>query len=265
MSDRAPTRRFSDRADAYAAHRPAYPLAAVRAVLDGLGDPAMREDAGERAAIEVVEVGAGTGIASRLFAACGARVIAVEPNAAMRANASPQERVTWRDGTAEATGLEAASCDVAVAAQAFHWFDAPAAMAEFRRIARFRAALLQYERDERDAFTAAYGACVRLHATEAVEARRARALEVFAAFPNARVRRLVFDSQQSLDVAGLLGRAASSSYLPAAGPPAEALQRDLRALFERYQCDGRVALAMRTFVITADWPEAGVRTSRTAP
>ena len=38
--------------------------------------------------------------------------------------------------TAEATGLEPAAFDLATAAQAFHWFDKPAALAEMARIVR---------------------------------------------------------------------------------------------------------------------------------
>ena len=103
--------------------------------------------------VVVADVGAGTGISSRMFAARGAAVIAIEPNAAMRAAAGEHPRVRWRDGTAERTGLADRSVDVVVACQAFHWFATPAAMSEFVRIARRRAAILQYERDERDAYS----------------------------------------------------------------------------------------------------------------
>ena len=79
-----PTGRFRDRAADYAAARPSYPAAALDALLEGLGAPA---------ALVVADVGAGTGIAARLVAERGARVLAVEPNAAMRAAAEPHPRV----------------------------------------------------------------------------------------------------------------------------------------------------------------------------
>lgn len=239
-----PTTRFGPRASAYAAFRPSYPPQAIDAALDGLGDPRR---------LIVADVGAGTGISARLFAERGATVIAIEPNAQMREAASPHPRVRWRDGTAERTGLDDASVDLIVACQAFHWFASRREMDELRRVARRRAAMLQYERDERDAFTEAYGDVVRGYATDDTETMRRRALTVFAGFPNARVSRSEYPSVQRLDRNELLGRAASSSYLPAAGRAAERLRADLNALFDRFERDGHVELAIVTYVFLADW------------
>jgi SAM-dependent methyltransferase len=238
------TTRFGARAQAYAAFRRSYPAQAIDAALDGLGDPH---------ALTIADVGAGTGISARLFAQRGVAVIAIEPNAQMRAAAESHPRVAWREGTAERTGLESASVDAVVACQAFHWFATMEAMQEFRRIARRRAAVLQYERDERDPFTKAYGDVVRAYATDDTETLRTAGLDVFGAFPNARVTRETYPSTQRLDRAALLGRAASSSYLPASGPEAASLQRDLHALFDRHERRGAVELAIVTFVLVADW------------
>jgi SAM-dependent methyltransferase len=242
--DRRSTERFDNRAAAYAAYRPSYPSEAVDAVLAGLGDPN---------GVTVADVGAGTGISSRLFADRGVSVVAVEPNAAMRAAAEPHPRVTWRDGTADNTGLPSASVDAVVVCQAFHWFATSPAMNEFARVARRRAAILQYERDERDPFTKAYGDVVRAYARDDTEALRTYALATFADFPNAPVARAAFTSRQTLDLEGVLGRAASSSYLPNAGPDQVALQRDLAAAFERYHRGGTIDFALVTFVLVADF------------
>ncbi len=245
MSDAPqPTERFGIRAPAYASYRPAYPNDAIDAVLTGLGD---------EHEIVVADVGAGTGISSRMFAARGVAVIAIEPNAAMRAAADEHARVRWCDGTAERTGLADRSVDVAVACQAFHWFATPAVMNEFARIARRRAAILQYERDENDPFTSEYGEIVRTYARDDTEARRLAALTTFARFPSALVTRSEFPAAQVLTLEALLGRAASSSYLPDAGPESQAMQRDLRAAFERHQRDGAVELAMMTHVLVAEF------------
>ena len=172
------TERFGDRAIDYASFRPGYPDRAIDELLAGLGSPA---------ALAVADVGAGTGISARAIAERGARVIAIEPNAAMREAAHPHARVSWQDGTGEVTHLEDASVDVVCACQAFHWFATAKAIEEFRRISRRRAALLQNERDERDPFTRAFGDVVRAYATDDTEALRMAALETFSAFPNAGV------------------------------------------------------------------------------
>lgn len=238
------TSRFGTKAKAYAAFRPSYPSSAIDAVLQGLGPP--RE-------LTIADIGAGTGISARLFAQRGARVIAIEPNAKMRDAAEPHERVEWRDGTGERTQLDDCSVDVAVACQAFHWFATAEALAELRRIARRRVAILQYERDERDAFTRAYGELVRAYATDDTEALRAAALEVFAGFPNARVHRSEHPSVQRLDGDSLLGRASSASYLPSSGPAADRMRNELAGLFDRHERSGYVELAMTTYAIVADW------------
>lgn len=238
------TTRFADRAVHYAAHRPGYPPEAIDAVFAGLGDPHR---------LVVADLGAGTGISSQLLAERGARVIAIEPNAAMRAQATTHPRIEWRDRTAEGTGLAERSVDLAVAFQAFHWFANAAAMAEMRHIARRRAAMVQYERDERDEFTRAYGQIVRRYATDDTEARRLHALEVFVTFPGGRVTRANAKLTQDLDQSGLIGRAASASYLPQHGTVAGELRAELSELFGRFAHDGKVTIVSRVIVLCADW------------
>lgn len=238
------TERFGTRAKAYAAFRPTYPQGAIDAALDGLGDPKL---------LTIADVGAGTGISARLFAERGVHVIAIEPNAKMRAAAQLHGLVSWREGTGEQTGLDDGSVDAIVACQAFHWFATPDALREFRRVARRRAAVLQYEREERDDFTREYADIVRAYAIDDTEGLRRRALEFFAAFPDARITQTEHRSRQRLSREALIGRAASSSYLPQSGPEAERLQRDLNALFDRYARDGYADLATVTYVFAADW------------
>ncbi len=241
--ERNATTRFSDRAGPYSRHRPGYPREALDTLFEGLGDPAQ---------LHVADVGAGTGISTRLLADRVARVIAIEPNAQMRERATPLENVEWRDGTAEHTDLPDRCVDIAAAFQAFHWFDARAAFNEFTRIARRRIAVLQYERDESQAFSASYGAIVRRYAIDDTEALRMRTLDRFASLAGSALQRGEVPFVQSLSAEGVLGRAASSSYLPQNGPQAEAMGAEIRAIFDRFQHEGQVEMAMVVYILSVD-------------
>jgi SAM-dependent methyltransferase len=119
---------FQRGAAAYERGRPGYPRTAIEWL-----ERELRLGPGRT----VVDVAAGTGKLTRELIASGATVIAVEPVEGMRAvleQAVPQARAL--EGTAEALPFEAQSVDAIVVAQAFHWFDAPAALAEFHRVLR---------------------------------------------------------------------------------------------------------------------------------
>jgi SAM-dependent methyltransferase len=62
--------------------------------------------------------------------------VGVEPSAEQVARAEAHPRVRYVVAPAEATGLPDASVDLALAAQAFHWFDPPRLERELARIAR---------------------------------------------------------------------------------------------------------------------------------
>ena len=232
-----PTGRFSDRAQDYAKFRPDYPGAAIDALLRGLAGPAEPTAA---------DVGAGTGILSALVAARGVRVLAIEPNAAMRAAAVPHALISWRDGTAEATGLPAASVELVMCAQAFHWFRQRDAIAEFHRILRpgGRLAIMWNNRDPDDTLTRSYIEAIRAVNGEHPIERRAfepAVVDADGLFTPPRLES--FAHSQELDLAGLIGRATSASYVPRAGPAFAALGERLTALFERHRdARGRVRL-----------------------
>jgi SAM-dependent methyltransferase len=243
-----PTSRFTGLADVYARHRPSYPPAAVDLILHecGLGPGSV-----------LVDVGCGTGISSRLFAARGLRVIGIEPNGEMLAKAwqqgGPQGNVPeYRPGQAEHTGLDDAVADGVLAAQAFHWFDASAALAEFSRILRpgGSAALMWNERDEADPATADYGRVVRTGPdAAAVEGPRGRAGEALLHSPLfTEAHRVALAHEQVLDEEGLLGRAFSASYAPREPAAAAAFAEALRAVFAAHQRDGRFVLRYQTSV-----------------
>jgi SAM-dependent methyltransferase len=122
----AARRGFAREADAYERGRPTYPPEATAWLID-----ALRLEQGRTA----VDVGAGTGKLTLALLGSGATVIAVEPVAEMRAVLERKlPAVRALEGTAESLPLPDGSVDAVVAGQAFHWFDGPAALAEFHRV-----------------------------------------------------------------------------------------------------------------------------------
>lgn len=242
MTSRNPTTRFSDRAEAYSAHRPSYPAAAIDALFRGLG---------AQSELIVADIGAGTGISTRLLAGRCAQVLAIEPNAQMREKMEPLPNVAAQDGTAEHTGLPEKSVDVAAAFQAFHWFDAVDAFREMRRIARRRIGMVQYERNEQHPFSAAYASAIRPFVLDDTEALRMRTLETFRTLAGPALREAQVPFSQELTLDGVLGRVKSSSYLPQQGEAAAVLRAEMREVFNRFDRRGTVEMAMTVYVLAA--------------
>jgi SAM-dependent methyltransferase len=250
-----PTGRFTGLAELYARCRPGYPPEAVDYLVSrcGLGPHAL-----------LVDVGCGTGISSRQFAARGIPVLGVEPNADMRARAdaegvppgAPAPR--YRAGRAEATGLPDGAADVVLAAQAFHWFEPLSALREFHRVLKPDGwvALMWNERDESDPFTAACGEVIRSASDAAgLEASRARAGEALLVNPLFRDgSRVAFGNAQEVNEDGLLGRAFSASYAPRDPDRAARFADVLRAVFARHQRQGRAVVRYQTTVYLARRP-----------
>jgi SAM-dependent methyltransferase len=247
LSDLNPAGRFTGRERDYARYRPGYPAAAIDAALEGLGDPR---------SLRAADVGAGTGISARLLADRGVRVLAVEPNAAMRAAAEPHPLVEWVDGTAEKTGLADTSLDLVLCAQAFHWFRPTEALAEFARVLRpgGRACAMWNAADQDSAFAKGYYAAVLSATPEGKRVADTREYESpFAGRPGWRELPVVRAGyEQRFDREGLMGRARSASYVPTEGPAAEAVFATLDRLFDEHAVGGRVVLRYTTTVYRAE-------------
>jgi ubiquinone/menaquinone biosynthesis C-methylase UbiE len=123
---------FTGLAADYSKFRPGYAPQMVTAILGYLGREPHNVDA--------ADVGAGTGIWTRMLASSGLRsVVAVEPNDDMRAagiEASQGCNIAWRKGAAEETGLEGQSVDLVTMASSFHWTNFDKACDEFHRLLR---------------------------------------------------------------------------------------------------------------------------------
>jgi len=119
---------FAEVAGAYERGRPEYPPAVVGVIAAELH---LSQTA------PVLDLAAGTGKLTRALLGMGLDVVAVEPQSSLRevlAENVGDERV--REGLAEAIPLPAASVAAVTVADAFHWFDHTAALAEIRRVLR---------------------------------------------------------------------------------------------------------------------------------
>lgn len=102
--------------------RPTYPLAALTWAL---GEAPKR----------IVDLGAGTGLLTRVAIQGGFDVVPVEPDPAMRAQLDAvTPGVTAMAGSAEAIPLPDSSVDGVIAGQAYHWFDGDKAHPEIARV-----------------------------------------------------------------------------------------------------------------------------------
>jgi SAM-dependent methyltransferase len=115
---------FGAAAAAYDAHRPSYPAEALEWAL---GSTPLR----------VVDLGAGTGIMTRVLVGLGHEVVAVEPDERMREQlARTTPGVTALEGTGESIPLPDGSVDAVVCAQSYHWFEPERAHPEIARVLR---------------------------------------------------------------------------------------------------------------------------------
>lgn len=112
--------------ETYELGRPGFPAEVADLVRDELGLTQSRW---------VADVAAGTGKLTRMLAATGGRVVAVEPMAGMRRQlrtTTPGAVVV--SGAAERLPLRPASVAGVTVAQAFHWFSVGEAASEFHRV-----------------------------------------------------------------------------------------------------------------------------------
>ncbi|MFG2815762.1 class I SAM-dependent methyltransferase [Streptomyces sp. NPDC048410] len=120
---------FDTVATQYAATRPDYPSALFDAVEELAGRPL--------AGADVLDCGAGTGIATRLMRERGAHVVALEPGAGMAAELRQAEPdIPLVRGEGNCLPFAADSFDVVTYAQAWHWTDPARSVPEALRVLR---------------------------------------------------------------------------------------------------------------------------------
>ena len=205
MSDLHPATRGFTSAERYERGRPDYPAAAIAAIVSELD---------LRAGRTVLDLAAGTGKLTRLLVPSGANVLAVEPIREMREKIG--SGVVALAGTAEKIPLADGFVDAVTVGQAFHWFDAEAALREMHRVLRpgGGVGLIWNARDERQPLQAAL--------TEIIDPlegdtprRQGRDWKTLLAESGLyeRTRRLLFEHTQPVDEDGVVDRVLSISFI----------------------------------------------------
>lgn len=242
-----PTKRFSDRVDNYVKYRPTYPTG----VLDYL------ETACNLTANSVIaDVGAGTGIFTKLLLDKGYKVFAVEPNEQMLQSAVEQlteyENFNPVNAGAEYTELSNASVDMIVCAQSFHWFSNSNTRVEFNRILKpgGKAALIWNNRSiDADEFSIEYDKLLQNDSVDynKVNHQKIKDLDFKAFFKDGKYELKKFPNAQVFNEEGLIGRAFSSSYVPPQGTEEGAkFLKLLKDLFTKCNVDGKVTFHYQT-------------------
>jgi len=205
VSDLHPATRGFTSAERYERGRPDYPAAAIAAIVSELD---------LRAGRTVLDLAAGTGKLTRLLVPSGANVLAVEPIREMREKIG--SGVVALAGTAEKIPLAGGFVDAVTVGQAFHWFDAEAALREMHRVLRpgGGVGLIWNARDERQPLQAAL--------TEIIDPlegdtprRQGRDWKTLLAESGLyeRTRRLLFEHTQPVDEDGVVDRVLSISFI----------------------------------------------------
>ena len=236
---------YTQRASNYSEGRPDYPLGVVEVL----------RTHGVTPGAVVIDLGSGTGAMSRLLAGNGYRVVAVEPNAAMRGVAL----LGGAGGVAalaEVLPFDDHCVDAVVVAQALHWFDPEPSTRSIWQVLRPRTGVLVgvwNERRVRTPFEHEVEAALLRDAPDYGPSRAhddaGAVFERFAA--GHRCRTDEYANFQDLDEDRHVARFLSPSWAPPPGTQQAARLRDeLVAVFARHGHAGRVRLGYRTVVLS---------------
>jgi ubiquinone/menaquinone biosynthesis C-methylase UbiE len=246
------TERFTGRVAVYERYRQRYDSNAIL--------PLLRQWCGLRPDWTIADIGAGTGMLAEVFLTNNNPVIAVEPNHEMRTACerltSSWSRLTVLESSAEATGLPPDSVDLVAAGRSFHWFNAPLALAEFRRILRPAGWMTLISLGRSQADDAQSIAFERLLLSHAIDPNYRGSgyrvhqdmQDLFASDYN----EAQIHGEEPLDWDALLGSALSYSVTPKEDSPGyPAFVEALRQHFDTYAMEGKITMP------TTCWVTAG--------
>lgn len=241
-----PTERFSGRVDAYRRFRSGYPREII---------PVLEKRCGLAPESVVADVGAGTGMLAELFLENGNRVLAVEPNADMRAACQElvarYPRLTCIDGTAEATSLADRSVNFVAVGRALHWFDEEKCRPELVRILRDDGWLVlatQGPHIRTDPIIQGFRTILKEHGLDFAQLRHRYDIEKAARrfFAEGDLQEAEFSSVEPMTYDELEGFMLSLSVIPQPDHPGfSAMQQALQEYFARHAVDGKLNMPMR--------------------
>jgi len=234
--------KFSGKAAVYAKFRPTYPDAFISYLYS---------DVGFQTSSVIADIGAGTGIFSKLLASKSRAVLCVEPNSDMletaRRELAGYPNCALVKATAENTTLDNHSVDFVTVAQAFHWFDRSRFKAECKRILRSRGkvVLVWNTRDSADSLTIETASinqefCPDFQGFSRGSEASPSAYADF--FKDGCCEHKVFRNSLVFNEAEFIGRNLSGSYAPQESSSYDAYVREIRGLFQRHSKDGTLTV-----------------------
>lgn len=242
MTIKSPENLFNSKAGTYAKYRPAYPSEVIDQILSHYSD---------HKKITAIDVGAGTGIASRMLAEQGINVVAAEPNKSMIQEATPHPNVKYRLLGAEDLQANTSSVDLVSSFQSFHWFSFKQSLQEFKRVLKPSGQLVIVWNywDTNDSFTAKYAQLIDQAANKnpdrtspydgfpsgLIKKLRIKLLWKLRYLPYFKnIKRFQYTFEQEVNMEVLRGSAYSQSYIKHEGPAWNELVTKIEHLYHQH-------------------------------
>jgi len=234
---------FDNKNKEYAIGRPSYP----KEILNVIKELEINKSS------TIADIGAGTGLLTKLLGELGCKVLAVEPNLEMlnecKNYCSTYKNIEYLNTSAEKTKLEDKCIDIITIAQAFHWFDKELSKLEFKRILKDDGNIIilwndmQTESDFAKEYTnLLYKYRVKTTAGISNFDPDQEKLNFFGK----EFTKIYYDNYHSLTEEVFIDGALSLSYTPSRSDNNYEFVNELHLLFMKYQKEGSVTLHYKT-------------------